>query len=341
MFKSICWLITTILGWKQPLKIGTRAVHKRTIIIYPHSSYFDYFYFLLLSYADTSMQHYDYDHMYCIMTERFSWIFLTSKNIISVPDRFIRYYMETYHMSYLNAVVTYFTTKFLSIFSSKVKVHAFDNTEKYDTIQTVYSQLKNKSQFGLLLSPVTNMEWKPEYKVLAEKLKCSITVAGVDYARKRLVLFDSMHYSKFNESSLKFDFEDIGTARNNTFIDYPTLSSLIGSAIMCPMMFKISYILGFWSVIMSFVSFWYHYTTEECFESLDVMCSKISLTLLLIYAWLNYHPLTIVNLLCFSAALFFLGKSWHCSKPRRNGYDINHSFFHLFISMACYMLLNY
>jgi hypothetical protein len=142
------------------------------------------------------------------------------------------------------------------------------------------------------------------------------------------------------DAILKPYFESIGTIKNSTAIDYPTFTSFICSCLISPLIFKVNFFAGLVGIATSIISLYYHYTQETCFHQLDLFSSIFTAWMIYFLASDSVEVLSLFNCLIFSAGTFFLGRSWHCNRPRKENYHINHSFFHIFTSLACYMLLN-
>ena len=85
MFKYItnfiCKIILYTIGWEISFNYDKFKINKKAILIYPHSSYFDYFISILYT------SHLDYN-MYTIVSERF--LPFNMKGVIPAPDKYIR-----------------------------------------------------------------------------------------------------------------------------------------------------------------------------------------------------------------------------------------------------------
>ena len=338
LIKIICKCILYITGWKDTV-VMSKKVPEKSVIIFPHSSYFDYLIFSMYTFAFTSQ--FQNLNFYVLMSERFSWMFCLSRSIIAVPDKYVRHYMEVLQCSHAKAVFEAYKNEILSFVSKKYSLTAKENI-KSDTVSYICDKLKNKSHFSLLISPtgsITNTQWKSGYLYIAKQLNVPVTVAGINYKEKQLYFLESFNVDDdFNEAVVKEEFEKIGRLGNNKLIDYPTFTSFVSSVLLIPNMFSVNIFMGFLTLLASVVSFYYHYTMEKCFAVLDIITANVLLICLLYLSWDVKCHISLV--ICFCLSTFYYGRSFGNCRPRSNNYTINHSKFHLFFAISCSILLN-
>jgi hypothetical protein len=123
-------------------------------------------------------------------------------------------------------------------------------------------------------------------------------------------------------------------------IDLPTVTSIFGSVLLCEAAYNFSSIFFIWTLLNSYASFYYHYTEERSCKKLDVYCSGISLSYIFFNLYDKEIPIYSNEIIPILLAFFYLGRSWTNCRPRRNGYTINHSLFHIFISVGMRGIIN-
>ena len=117
-------------------------------------------------------------------------------------------------------------------------------------------------------------------------------------------------------------------------IDLPLLTSIIGSIMITEASLHYSYLFFVWSLLNSFASCYYHYTSESCCKNLDVGVSFTSI-IFIFFAIQEYKIILDLNILItLCSGFFFLGKSWGNCRPRKNNYFLNHSIFHILCAYA-------
>lgn len=110
--------------------------------------------------------------------------------------------------------------------------------------------------------------------------------------------------------------------------DLPTLTSIFGSIYISYQSYFLNTPFFFWSLLNSWLSFYYHLSREtKCVKS-DVSVSAASLTYLFYRAHSQNLEIDIITLLSLILAFFYLGRSWGNCRPRKDNYSINHSLFH-------------
>jgi 1-acyl-sn-glycerol-3-phosphate acyltransferase len=202
-------LILFSLGWKVDAKKMSHLDDK-CVIIYPHSSYFDYFFFCLYYYA------YNLDNIYTIVSERFIPFPSLCKTIISAPDCNVRAYMEKGY-SRLESIFYVWKNRFL--WTEKPYLH-----NKTNFVEKVCEQMKDKDNYKILISPtgsLTSTKWKSGYYHIATKLNIPIVICGVDYDKKNIVSFNSKnaeHYNP-NREDINTEFDKISYFHNTSDIE--------------------------------------------------------------------------------------------------------------------------
>lgn len=190
LISSICQIIISFLGWKD-MSIHCQNILKSTpkaVIIFPHSSYFDYFFCLLYKWA------FELEDFYTIMTERFSFVRLS--NIIYAPDVYTRYYMTKGHSK----------IKSLFLCWKDIILHSKYHTGEYkkqNFVSLVCESVKHKDNYKIVISPTGSTSkkvWKSGFFYIAKELKVPIIIAGVDYKKKTVVVNGKINYPTDYES---------------------------------------------------------------------------------------------------------------------------------------------
>ena len=330
-----CQLILIITGWKDP-HISV-IIPKKSVIIFPHSSYFDYFIFLIHTYAHPT--DFDYINFYVFMTERFSWLFFLSTSIIPVSDRYVRYYMETFNYSKRKAIFETIKMEFLSLFSKNYKLSF--NSNKHNTVVETCKFLEDKDRYSLLISPTgstVNQQWRSGYLNIAKTLDVPVVVGGINYREKRLYFLSLTYIDQdFNENQLKNQFERIGRIENNTVIDYPTLISVI-HLIVTPHLFSKYPYLALWNFFSGGIGFLNHFyrETKMIFKFLNLLSNFISFILFFYLALVQLGFPSMEIILLASISSFYFGRSYDYSDLRKNNY---YSLFYLFSLLASTSLI--
>ena len=185
IFKFLCQIILYSIGWEHTF--NTTKINKKCIIIYPHSSYFDYF----LSVLYTSQINLE---VYTIISERF--LPFNIKGAISAPDKYMRYYMSKGYTKFQAFCECWKNT----ILGRKVDV---ENIGKTGYVEHVCNMLKDKENYVLLISPtgsITDTKWRSGYYHIAKKLNVPIIVAGIDYKYRTCVVSDVYHHIELDPS---------------------------------------------------------------------------------------------------------------------------------------------
>ena len=341
---SLSRLILYVLGWRDIDSHHTSYQLQRSVLLYPHSSYFDYIFFLL--YSTAYPENFQSCNFYVLMSERYSWLFFWNPSIISTPDKFVRYLMETENLTYNQAIIRILKNGFLSFLfpkCSQYKLKCLQSKTKYNFVQKVCDKLSLDNNFVLLISPtgsLTDQTWKSGYRHIANTLNCKIVSAGINYKNKTCQIISVLSAYNACEEYLKEAFEIVGRKDNYGLVDWPTFSSFLGSCILVPYMFEISDMVGLSSLFMSFVSFVYHYTHENCCVKLDLVSALSFISYIFYYKTITLGTVSVLNCLMCCSACFFLGRSWNSTRPRKNNYEVNHSLFHIFIAIAVSMMMS-
>ena len=178
LLSCLCQVILSFFGWKD-IALEYQNVIKSTpkaVVIFPHSSYFDYVFFILYSFG------YNLEDFYTIMTERFSFIRLS--NIIYAPDVYIRLYMNQGYSFYKSFFLTWKDILFYGKYKN-------DSKQKQNFVQYVCKIFENKERYKILISPTgstTKKSWRSGFFYIAKNLDVPIIVTGIDYKNKTVVV---------------------------------------------------------------------------------------------------------------------------------------------------------
>ena len=202
------WVLI-ILGWNinYNIKDKVSAISKKAVLIYPHSSYSDYFIFCLYYYA------FNMENFYTIMAERFIPFESMCPYLIPAPDFAVRNYIEKGYGRFRSICYAW-----LDRIKGREKE---SNYKRINFVSQVCDNIRNKESYYILISPtgsITKDDWKTGYYYIAKDLEVPIIVVGVDYEKKSGVVSKSVDiktYTLEQQDTLKKYFEDIKTFRNN------------------------------------------------------------------------------------------------------------------------------
>lgn len=217
IMKPICRLILFSIGWKDDAR-KLKKLDDKCVIIYPHSSYFDYIFFCLYYYA------YNFENIYTIVSERFIPFPSLCKTLISAPDCNVREYIEK-GCSLLESIFYVWKDRFLG----KEKLYQYNKT---NFVKQVCEQMKNKNNYKILISPtgsLTSTKWKSGYYHIAKELNIPVVVCGVDYVKKNLVIFDSKDAEEYNPTreDINTEFDKISYFHNTSDIEIVNKACLL------------------------------------------------------------------------------------------------------------------
>lgn len=329
-------IVLTVTGW-QPLRPNTIS-QGRHVLVYPHTTRFDYLLVLLLkqAYPDAFGS-----KMHIVMSERYSWL-IPAKNIVSAPDPYVRWYTSRGY-SYSGALARCWLK---SIFRMKLERDEI----RSNFVSEIVESFKDKDNFCILISPTGSVDltasWRSGFWHIARGLNANVLVGGLDYVDKVArvtepqILSDEYMDDWHRLNRVFHTFKGYGT-KCSSLVDYPTFSSFLATFIVVPRVLEISPHIGMWTMIMSIVSFYYHYTREERLCVLDMLGSSVAFVSL---GWLIHSHGMEISLWSYAlmcGAFFFLGRSWHNNRPRCNNYHITHSLFHILAAAGIYTLIPY
>jgi hypothetical protein len=118
------------------------------------------------------------------------------------------------------------------------------------------------------------------------------------------------------------------------FYYLPTLTSIFGGIYISYQSYYLNTPFFLWSLLNSWLSFYYHLTEERCCIRSDVSVSGASLTYIFWESYKKNVKIDPITNLFLILAFFYLGRSWGNCRPRRAGYTFNHSFFHTLASLG-------
>lgn len=340
---SICRFILYIFGWRDIQSKSKASELKKLVMIYPHSSLFDFIFFVL--YSTGYPEQFQFSNFYVLMSERYSWMFFASPSVIPTPDKYVRYLMEERNLTYNQAIFQILKNGLMKVLfpkSLEYRLECFEGKKKYNFVKNICDRLSVDPNFILLISPtgsLTELSWKSGYRYIAETLDCKIGTAGINYEQRTCQIFSPKHFKEASESDLKNEFEIVGRKDNCGIIDWPTFSTFLGSCLLIPGMFEISDMVGLSSLFMSIVSFIYHYTHETCCVKLDLFSALSFMAYIFYFKSVSCGVISVLNCLLFCFSCFFLGRSWNSTRPRTNNYELNHSLFHVFTALAVSMMI--
>lgn len=187
--------------------IENYSKENRAVLIYPHSTFFDFIIFCLYYYA------YGLYDIYTIMSERFVPFECLAPSIIAAPDYMVRHYSDKGE-SRLKSIFYAWRDKFSGrkVPSEYKRAHFVDKLKQ---------KMNTLHKFKILISPtgsVTDQNWKSGYYNLAKSLEVPIIVCGTDYCKRRLVCKKSdtiEEYTGKSSEELNEKFQDISCFHNS------------------------------------------------------------------------------------------------------------------------------
>jgi len=205
IFKCVLYII----GWNinQDLKYSIESASDKAVLIYPHSSYLDYFFFCLYYYA------YELDNFYVIVTERFVPFEFMCRYLIPAPDFAVRNYMEKEGYSRLSSIFYAWVDRIKGV---EVK----SSYTRVNFVKSLCDKMRDKKNYYILISPtgsVSKNVWRSGYYHIAKELKIPIIIAGVDYEKKDTAfekIVDIDKYTLESQDFLESSFNNIKTALN-------------------------------------------------------------------------------------------------------------------------------
>lgn len=145
----------------------------RSILIFSHTSYWDFFFFILYYFAE--------------------------------PDfgQRVRVVMSAYYYR----LCPWLLSRFGVIPAPSHSQQVASNRERVGFVQATSEALRKQSQFILMISPegtILSAPWKSGYYALAKELQCPIIVGGLDYEKKSIYLsepYDCIDADSVDEST--------------------------------------------------------------------------------------------------------------------------------------------
>lgn len=154
MLAGISRFLLWFMGWRQ-LSGDTRVTFNsksRAVVIYPHTSYWDYFLFILYRWANMDV----FGEFHTLFAVRFfplwGW-FLSRTNSVAVENK-SRHQGQT------------------------------------ETLVNKFKDMKSFKLFLSPKGTSSKASWRTGYYYLAKQLDCPIIVAGLDYKNHRVIAFD-------------------------------------------------------------------------------------------------------------------------------------------------------
>ncbi len=204
IFKCVLYVIGWNINYDLKYKIESSA--DKAVLIYPHSSYLDYFFFCLYYYA------YELDNFYVIVTERFVPFEFMCRYLIPAPDFAVRNYMEKGY------------SRLGSIFYAWIdRIKGVESNSAYtrvNFVKDICDKMKNKKNYYILISPtgsVSKKSWRSGYYYIAKELEIPIAVVGIDYKKRNATfekIVDINNYTLENQNVLESCFYSIKTFLN-------------------------------------------------------------------------------------------------------------------------------
>jgi len=217
IFRSIASVVSKVIlvscGWNivKPSELEYIENTKKAVMIYPHSSYMDFFIFSLYYYA------YGLKDIYTIMTEQFVIFPSLMPSIIACPNESVRYYLEMGNGKFMSIVYS-LRDKIFKI----NKDHTIN--KKHSFINRLYDDFKDVENFKILISPsgsIGSNAWKSGYYNIAKKFDMPVLVCGIDYSLKNLASFEPHNINNCEKDEIiyKKKFDKISHFHNTENLD--------------------------------------------------------------------------------------------------------------------------
>lgn len=293
----ICKIILFCCGWKTSCNNSIYYLKNvdKAILIYPHSSYFDYIFYSLYYYA------YNLSDIYTIMSERFIPFPSLCPSLIPAPDYNVRYYIDKGY------------SRLKSIFyawSDKIKGREEERIYNKTNFVNYLTEYFKDRNYKILISPagsINSKKWKSGYYHIAKNLNVNIIVCGVDYTKKDLVvinsfLADDLHPSK---NDLDVVFDEISSFHNTKriqIVNYVFLLNLVFYLLNSYKLCKISSFYMVWNLFGFFTTYNYYFTKKS--NPIFYNINKILISILAIYYSDTCNTKSILSLISIVSLVF-------------------------------------
>ena len=161
LLRYVAKFIIFLLGWKYITEKQFSQFHeyKRSVIIFSHTTYADFYLFLLY--------------------------------FLAFPNEFknVKVLVKPQPFEYAGFILRRFGCIPSSIFGQK----------NSGFTKCIIQELDKYEEFIFLISPkgtIVKSEWKSGYYNIAVSLKCHLLVTGLDYEKKKIVISDSIKYDE-------------------------------------------------------------------------------------------------------------------------------------------------
>jgi len=286
----VCKIILFCCGWNTSPNKTIKYLNnvEKAILIYPHSSYFDYVFYSLYYYA------YNLKDIYTIMTERFIPFPSLCPSLVPAPDYNVRYYMDK---GYSRLKSIYYAWR------DKLKGQEVERTYNKTNFVSYLTYYFKDRNYKILISPtgsISSQKWKSGYYHLAKNLNVPIIVCGVDYSKKDLVVVntlqaDELHPSKDDKDSV---FETISSYHNTkkiNLVNYGCLVNLCFYLLTNHLLCRVSLFYIVWNFFGFFATHNYYITKNAV--PLFYNLHKILISITALYYAVNYKVGSILILM--------------------------------------------
>lgn len=309
-----------IFGWNfldQKIINAVNCNIDKSVMIYPHTSYWDFVVVLIYKYA------YDLPNLYIVVNEGL-------------------YKKYTYILSKLNCIPATAKEKNNGGFVENT-VNYFKDKQKYHILISPEGTLKK-------------MEWRSGYYYLAKQLNIDITIIGFDYSEhtiKMRHLKNNLNYTetqnilqdKFKSITPLYpecSYVEIDKYIYTTVFDYCTITTLLFPIYNIYLLYYINIYCCFSSLLMYIFSFLYHHSHESKYYIIEpIMCAlNLFFIVYTLCTYYNIHFDLILNFLILCTIVtYYLGMGRHKCKNRCFMYIFFHSIFHIIASISIFYCL--
>jgi 1-acyl-sn-glycerol-3-phosphate acyltransferase len=316
MFPQLfCRLILLLLGWQSPTtqQIKFLTQPQKSIMIYPHTSYFDFLIMLLYKIG------YNFDNFNVVVNEG---IYNKYRNIMDKIGCFPATAKEKNNGGFVERTIS-----------------RFKNSDSYNILISPEGALRK-------------VAWRSGYYHLAVGLNVPIHTVGVDYSTHKIVTIENTKFIESLEvvqSLLRIQFETIIPLYpecSDVPIRHSTLPTVLDYCTFTSMVFPVYGIIQtFWIdklccglLILAYgFSFLYHQSHETKYRKIEPTIVIISM-IYLMYSLISQNRFIVdiysISLLALSFVLYFVAAGRHCCRIRSKKYIIYHSLFHIVTSVA-------
>lgn len=221
-------------------------------------------------------------------------------------------------------------------------------------ISRLVEHLQSQPSFCFILSPkgsIENRPWRSGYRALANQCDCPIWTGGFDYEAKFIYLSPKTFLSDTSEEDLQSDLgrvvplhpeqSEINIWRQYNpesigVIDWVHLSMVVSSLMVVPKMFYLGSLPGVWSVLTAWTSIQYHCSLEQRYISADRWMVRIMALIYMAYIPRRRPDPIWTGLGVLACGIYWWARGWEGRENqnyRKRRYIVWHSLFHISLGL--------